>query len=91
VYAQVEEKEPWCAGAQHVVDIGVLTPEEFDPALWRAEVDFRPIRGMTRMLQEGAHQFDIIDSSADLAAYKVVVLPDETRSPTRSRTSSRAT
>ncbi|HUT17968.1 MAG TPA: beta-galactosidase, partial [Anaerolineae bacterium] len=44
VYAQVEEKEPWCAGAKQVVDIGVLTPEEFDPALWRAEVDFRPIR-----------------------------------------------
>ncbi|HUT20956.1 MAG TPA: beta-galactosidase trimerization domain-containing protein, partial [Anaerolineae bacterium] len=40
-------------------------------------VDFRPIRGATRMLQEGAHQFDIIDSSADLAAYKVVVLPDQ--------------
>jgi hypothetical protein len=77
VYAQVEEKEPWCAGAQQVVDIGVLTPEEFDPALRRADVDFRPMMGATRMLQEGAHQFDIIDSSADLDRYKVVVLPDE--------------
>jgi hypothetical protein len=77
VYAQVEEKEPWCVGAKRLVDIGVLTPEEFDPALSRAHVDFRPIQGATRMLQEGAHQFDIIDSSADLAAYKVVVLPDQ--------------
>jgi hypothetical protein len=77
VYAQVEGKEPWCAGARPLVDVGVLTPEEFDPALSRAQVDFRPIQGATRMLQEGAHQFDIIDSSTDLAAYKVVVLPDQ--------------
>ena len=77
VYAQVEEKEPWCVDAEPVVDIGVLTPEEFDPALGRGDVDFRPIQGATRMLQEGGHQFDIIDSHADLDAYKVVVLPDQ--------------
>lgn len=77
VYAKVEEKEPWCVEAKPVVDIGVLTPEEFDPALGRGGVDFRPIQGATRMLQEGGHQFDIIDSHANLDAYRVVVLPDQ--------------
>ncbi len=77
VYAQVAEKEPWCVGAKPVVDIGVFTPEEFDPAMWRGGVDFRPIQGATRMLQEGAHSFDIIDSQADLDAYRLLVLPDQ--------------
>ena len=76
VYAQVEQKEPWCAGAEHVAEIGVLTPEAFDPSLHRQGVNFQPIMGATRMLQEGAHQFDILDADADLSRYHVLVLPD---------------
>jgi hypothetical protein len=76
VYAQVEEKEPWCAGAEQVAEIGVLSPEEFDPALYRQQANFAPIMGATRMLQEGGHQFDIIDSCSELIRYKVLVLPD---------------
>ncbi|MBN1642136.1 MAG: beta-galactosidase trimerization domain-containing protein [Anaerolineae bacterium] len=76
VYAQVAAKEPWCTDARAVTEIGVLTPEEFDPALRRGDVDWRPIQGATRMLHEGAHQFDIIDSAADLDRYAVLVLPD---------------
>jgi len=77
VYAQVEAKEPWCAGAEPVVDIGVLTPEESDPALHRNDVDFRPMMGVVRMLQEGKHQFDMIDSQSDFGRYRVLVLPDK--------------
>ncbi|MGC9468456.1 MAG: alpha-amylase family protein [Anaerolineae bacterium] len=77
VYEQVEAKEPWCAGAEQVVEIGVLTPEEFDPGLQRSDVDFRPIMGATRMLQEGKHQFDILDAKSDFLRYKVLVLPDK--------------
>lgn len=76
VYAQVQAKEPWCEGAEQVTEIGVLTPEEFDPALHRSQVNFRPIMGATRMLQEGAQQFDILDSLSDLNRYKVLILPD---------------
>jgi hypothetical protein len=76
VYAQVEEKEPWCAGAEQVAEIGVLTPEEFDPALHRHQANFAPIMGATRMLQEGGHQFDIVDSCSELVRYKALVLPD---------------
>ena len=74
VYSQVEAKEPWCAGAKAVADIGVFTPEEFEGA---NDIRLTPsIMGVTRMLQEAGHQFDIIDSYAELSKYKVLVLPD---------------
>lgn len=75
VYAEVERKEAWCEGARPQVDIGVLTPEEFlgggiggmPPALM----------GAVRMLTEGAHQFDVLDSQSDFDPYPLVILPDE--------------
>ncbi|AEE97446.1 beta-galactosidase trimerization domain-containing protein [Mahella australiensis] len=74
VYSQVEAKEPWCVGAKAVTDIGVFTPEEFEGA---NDIRLTPsIMGVTRMLQEAGHQFDIIDSQAELSKYKVLVLPD---------------
>jgi hypothetical protein len=76
VYASVEAKEPWCAGAEPVAEIGVLTPEEFAPVAHRSEIDFRPIMGAVRMLQEGKHQFDVLDSRSNFQAYRVLVLPD---------------
>jgi hypothetical protein len=74
VYSQVEKKEPWCRGARPVAEIGVLTPEEFHGA----EIGGLPpaLMGITRMLEESAHQFDIVDSASDLSRFKVVVLPD---------------
>ncbi|MBN1933764.1 MAG: beta-galactosidase trimerization domain-containing protein [Anaerolineae bacterium] len=83
VYAQVEAKEGWCAKASPVTEIGVLTPEELDPSIHRGEIDFKPIMGATRMLQEGAspqgtrYQFDILDSQSDFSRYKALVLPDK--------------
>jgi hypothetical protein len=76
VYAQVEQKEPWCRAATPVTEIGVLTPDEFHD---RNVVDsgMNPdLVGATRILTEGAHQFDIIDSHADFSAYRLLVLPD---------------
>ena len=74
VYAEVAEKEPWCRGARPVTEIAVLTPEEFSGASAGNLPD--AIKGATRILQEGAHQFDIVDSAADLMPYRVVILPD---------------
>ena len=71
VYSEVEKKEPWCKDAKPVVEIGVFTPEEFATGRTNAAA-----MGVARMLQEGAHQFDFIDSRTDLSGYKVVVLPD---------------
>ena len=75
VYRQIEQKEAWCVGARAVSDIALMTPEEYAP------VDDRGMQpsicGAHSMLQEAGHQFDIIDSQADFAAYKVLVLPDD--------------
>jgi hypothetical protein len=74
VYSQVKAKEPWCIGAKAITEIGVFTPEEFAGA---SDSMLTPsIMGVTRMLQETGHQFDIIDSQAELSKYKVLVLPD---------------
>ncbi len=74
VYAEVERKEPWCAAAQAIAEIGVLTPEEFHGGGITAMPP--ALIGVTRMLEEGGHQFDIIDSAADFSRYSVLILPD---------------
>ncbi len=75
VYRQIEAKEDWCFGARAVSDIAVMTPEEFAP------VDDRGMQpsicGLHNMLEEAGHQFDIVDSKADFAGYKALVLPDD--------------
>jgi hypothetical protein len=74
VYAEVEKKEPWCEGARNVTEIAVLHPEEF---IGGGHKNLPPaIQGVTRMLEESGHQFDVVDSASDLGDYKVVVLPD---------------
>jgi hypothetical protein len=74
VYAEVEAKEPWCKGAKALSEVAVFTPEEFGSA--RAGDLPDAIKGATRILEEAACQFDIVDSASDLAAYSVVILPD---------------
>lgn len=76
VYSQVKEKEAWCRNATQLVDIAVLNPEEF-----RYVIDHRDqalvLQGVFRMLSEGGHQFDIIDTDTDFSQYKMLILPDE--------------
>ncbi|GAB4127525.1 MAG: hypothetical protein OHK0050_40810 [Roseiflexaceae bacterium] len=74
VYSSVAEKEPWCRGTVALNDLAVLSPEEFAGA--DAGRLLAPTMGIERMLDEGGHQFDIIDSAADFTAYKLLVLPD---------------
>lgn len=76
VYSSVEKKEPWCKDAKAITDIAVLNPEEFQNA---TRFDDQPdaLRGVTRILVEGGHQFDIIDTLSSLEDYKLVILPDE--------------
>ena len=75
VYRHVARKEPWCRGAAPVSDIAVFSPEPFTGGRTPP-----PAMGVTRMLQETRHQFDIIDTDApDLARYRLLILPDEIR------------
>lgn len=73
VYRQVEEVEPWCRGAKGVSEIAVVNAEEFDHSAER--MDPRNL-GAARMLIEGRHQFDFVDSVGDLSGYRVLILPD---------------
>jgi hypothetical protein len=75
VYAEVEKKEPWCRDARAVSEIGVLNPEEFAPTYQRT--NYPSVYGAVRMLQELAHQFDVLDSNSDFSRYKLIILPDE--------------
>jgi hypothetical protein len=64
-----------------VTEIAVLHPEEFIGGGHQNLPS--AIQGITRMLEEGGHQFDVVDSASDLGDYEVVVLPDYiTASPT---------
>ncbi|MEM1580921.1 MAG: beta-galactosidase trimerization domain-containing protein [Candidatus Bathyarchaeia archaeon] len=75
VYSQIKKKEPWCKNARPVSEIGVLTPEEFMESASSSQLP-PAIIGVTRMLQEGFHQFEIVDSASDLSRFKVLILPD---------------
>jgi hypothetical protein len=73
VYHEVARKEPWCAGARPVTEIGLFTPEEFTGA---ERVLSEALKGATRILEQGAHQFDILDSASDFSQYRLLMLPD---------------
>lgn len=74
VYAQVEEREEWCTGADPITEIGVFNVEVLQPQ----HVRIPPANlGAYRILQEGRHQFDFIDDESDWSRYRVVILPDE--------------
>jgi hypothetical protein len=71
VYAEVERKEPWCRGARPLADVGVLSPEEFQSGRQNPSA-----LGVVRVLQEGHHSFDILDTQSDFGRYRLLVLPD---------------
>lgn len=71
VYREVAGKEPWCRGARPVTDIGVFNMEAFTGERLTAETV-----GAVRMLQEGGHQFDVVDGETSWEGYRVLILPD---------------
>jgi hypothetical protein len=73
VYKQVEAKEPWCSDVQAVTDIAVVSPEEFVGGGVRLPPSGV---GSVRLLQEGGHQFDMVDTISDWNPYKLLILPD---------------
>ncbi len=74
VYGEVEAKEPWCVGAKPLSEIAVMTPEEFTSA--SASNLPSAIKGATRVLEEAAQQFEIVDSQSDFSLFRVLILPD---------------
>ncbi len=75
VYAEVARKEPWCVNAAARTDIGVFSAEEFTVNNLGSRTPDQ-MMGAVRMLQEGKHQFDVVDSQSDFSGYKVLIMPD---------------
>lgn len=75
VYSQVESKEPWCGNITPVVEIGLLTPEEYVGGDGFSLPN--SLQGAVRMLQECGYQFDVLDSQSDYNKYRLLILPDE--------------
>jgi len=71
-YKSIEEKEPWCIGATAVTEIGFLSISKSSLAGEVATADV----GVTNILAELHHQFDVLDRESDFSRYKVLILPD---------------
>jgi len=74
VYESVESKEPWCFGAEPVVELAVVSPDGFwgdNTGYFSAEIE-----GACRLLTETGQQFNVIDQTEDLSQYRLVILPD---------------
>ena len=73
VYKEVKRKEPWCRGAEAVVEVGMLSPEAFVRGGGRIP---QAALGAAQVLQELHIQFDVIDGDEDFLRYRLLVLPD---------------
>jgi hypothetical protein len=71
-YRSVAEKEPWCAGAKAVTEMGFLSTANLLAAISVAQTD----HGVTNLLAELHHQFDTLDGESDFTRYKLIILPD---------------
>ena len=76
-YAEVEQKEAWCAGAESVADIAVLSSEAVN-GMQARDGQYADV-GVNRILLEGKYLYDILDLEGDFARYKLLILPDEIR------------
>ncbi|HPB18174.1 MAG TPA: beta-galactosidase, partial [Clostridia bacterium] len=70
VYSKVEEKEPWCANADHVAEIGVFVPTDDKSRVSSSQAAIESI------LSQLAYQFDFIDQDMDFNRYKLLIIPE---------------
>lgn len=73
VYAQIEEREPWCVASKKQADIGIFMTNG------PTKKDFTANEGALRMMLELHHQFDFIDCTDDLNKYQLIILPDNAK------------
>jgi hypothetical protein len=70
---------PHLDGARMVTEVALLVTPSLDPSQWREGGPDAAQLGAVRVLQQLRHQFDIVTPIADLARYRVVVVPESTR------------
>jgi hypothetical protein len=81
VFAEVEEKRPWCEGSVNVADVALLSAVSVRSpgSINRADRHAPEDEGALRILSEGHILFDVIDADANFSAYGALVLPDRVR------------
>jgi hypothetical protein len=72
-YSRIEKLEPYLDGARQVSEVAIMSAEYFHPLGERNSVSDD---GAVQMLLELKVPFDVIDPSARLADYRLVILPD---------------
>lgn len=75
-YAEVEQKEPWCAGAVNLADIGILGDEVMNCRVAGHEEKRYPDIGTNRVMLEGKYLYRFIDLESRFEDFKVLILPD---------------
>ena len=81
-YAELEAKEPWLVGARGLAEVAVLTVEAAGSAsagVGQMPHGSKADEGVSRVLNEGRIPFDAIDVDANLAQYRLLILPDGIR------------
>ncbi len=72
-YRSVQQKEPWCEGAEAVTEIGFLTTANYVSI---QNLVVSSDLGVTNLLKETHHQFDVLDRKSDFFKYKLIIFPD---------------
>lgn len=67
--AGVELMEPWLRATCAIAEVAIV-------GAGRQGLGTTSTSGAVRMLEEGGHQFDLIEPGSDFAPYRVLVLPD---------------
>jgi len=78
-YGRVERLEKFIDGAKPVAPVAVLSVESLDAAGVGSHADVLPDEGACRVLLEGQVPFEVIDTGADFAKYRLLILPDSVR------------
>ncbi len=77
VFERVERLEPWLQGVRSEADVAIVSAPRSEVFGGQPATAQSPeVEGAAQMFLESAVQFDIVDPGADLARYRLVVLPD---------------
>ena len=74
-FGRIEALEPWLEDSAPATEVAILAlPQHRD---WPIPAHGDGVEGAAQMLLESDTQFDIVDTEADLASYRVVILADQ--------------
>ena len=76
VFERVERLEPWLQGVRSAAEVAIVSAPHTELFGGQPATAQNPeVEGSAQMFLESGLQFDIVDPGADLASYRLVVLP----------------